>query len=309
MIRGILATTAASLFVSFVYAGTISAQETPLPAADATLSARLRVSFTVGAQEGRDWEVFANIADVAFDSRENLYVFDRGNARVVAFDSAGRFLRFIGRRGNGPGEFILPQRMTVTRDDEVVISDPARRAFSVFATDGTFRRSVPFAQGTMMAGARLLRHPRGGVVSSFLQSFTGGLREQVAWHPLGNAAATPLFTGRTSTPGAPAQPVFSPSARFAVLPGGGLAVASTEAYSIHVLAPDGSTVRVLLRPIAPRRVTARDREHEHERRRALGRPGGVTIVGPGATSLPASARAPRRSPRRAPASLPSARPR
>jgi hypothetical protein len=56
--------------------------------------------------------------------------------------------------------------MTVA-GDEVVVSDPARRSFSVFSVDGSFLRSVPFAYGSTMIGERLAVHPRGGVVSLF----------------------------------------------------------------------------------------------------------------------------------------------
>lgn len=240
-------------------------------------------------QEGRHWEVFASVGDVAFDSRENLYILDRGNSRVVAFDSTGRFLRVIGRRGNGPGELSSPQRMAVTRGDEIVVSDAARNVFSVFGTDGSFRRSVPFAQGSLITGAKLAPHASGGVVSSFVQVNPGPPRERVLWQPLARPAPTALFSVRASA--THSRPVFSPSTRYSVLPGGSLAVASTAAYSVSIVGPNGAGVRVLERAITPRRVSRRDREQEEERREALARPGGFAITGPAPGSLPASARA------------------
>lgn len=281
------------VMLPLLYAGPdfLSAQVIRLPAADAVLTARPRVIHTLGAEDGEDGEVFAHVADVAFDSRDNLYVLDQGNARVVVFDSAGRHLRTFGRRGRGPGELTLPQRMTVTLGDEVVVSDPGRRAFSVFGADGGFRRSVPFAQVSVLAGAKLEAHPRGGVVSFYTQGPGSGLpARRLLWQPLGRGAATTLFTGRDDAPGERGR-VFSPSVRFAVLPGGGLAVAGTEAYSVRVTGPNGSAARVLQRAIAPRRVTEQDRQWERERREAFTRPGGITIVGAGADALPASTRA------------------
>ena len=270
----------------------LSAQVIRLPASDVALSSRPQVSFTVGVEDGRDWEVFADVGDVAFDSKDNLYVLDRGNARVVAFDSTGHFLRVFGRRGNGPGEFTIPQRMTVTRGDEVVVSDVARQAFSVFGLDGAFRRSVPYAQGWVMTGSKLAPHSRGGVVSFFLQGLgLGSSKARVLWQPLGHEAVVPLFTAPIGATAFRSKPVFSPSTRFAVLPSGALAVASTEAYSVEIIGPNGSASRVLERAIKPRRVTARDQQQEKERREALARPGGLTVVGPGASALPASARA------------------
>ncbi len=277
----------ASVLLSSWAATDLSSQATRLPAGDVAITARPQVSFTVGVEDGQDWEVFASVGDVAFDSRDNLYVLDRGNSRVVAFDSTGRFLRIIGKRGNGPGELAMPQRMTVA-GDEVVVSDLARRSFSVFGVDGSFLRSIPFAHGSMMVGERLAVHPRGGVVSLF--SRAPGLnspRAQVVWQPLGGAPAAPLFTAPPSR----SALVFAPSTRYALMPGGALAVASTEAYSVRILAPNGASTRVLERAVAPRRVTARDREQERKRREGFGRPGALTIVGPGANALPASVHA------------------
>ena len=286
----------ALFFAHLGVASTAAAQQVVrLPAADAPLSARPQVRYTVGAEEGRDWEVFANVASLAFDAADNLYVFDQGNARVVVFDSAGRYVRTIGKRGGGPGEFTVPTRMTITAGGEVVVADVARQAFSVFGTDGRFRRSVPFARGALLTGPKLAAHPRGGVVS-----FTVGDPaasgspdalgvERVLWDRLQGGAPAPLFTARSEV-GA-RQTVYSPTTRFAVLPGGGAAVASTETYAVRVVDANGAAARVLQRPIAPRRVTAADREREMERRKAMSRPGGLTIVGQGAGALPPSMRA------------------
>lgn len=270
-------------------APTSAQQVVRLPGADVPLSARFHPLFAVGRENGREWESFAGIGDVAFDSRENLYVLDRGNGRVVAFDSTGRFLRVFGGEGNGPGEFTAAQRMAVTRTDELVVSDIARGTFSVFGVDGTFRRTVPFPQGTLMKGDKLAAHSQGGVVSYFIPA-GGSVGGRVLWQPLGGTGATALFVAR---PGAPRERplLFSPTTRYAVLPGGGLAVATSEAYSVRILAPNGSVSRVVERPLAPRRVTERDREQERALRAAFSRPGGITIQGPGAGSLPPSVRA------------------
>lgn len=281
------------LAVLSLQTGAVSAsaqQVLRLPAADAALAARPRAVFAVGKEDGREWEVFANVGDIAFDSKENLYVLDRGNSRVVAFDSAGRFLRIFGREGAGPGEFTAAQRMTITRNDEVVVSDVARGAFSVFGTDGVFRRSVPFAQGALMKGEKLVPHPRGGVVSYFLPSPGSASRVgRVLWQPLGGGSAAPLLAARADA--SPRPRVFAPTTRYSVLPEGSLAVASTEGYSVRILPPNGGAPRVLERAIRPRPVTARDRQQEQERRAAFSRPGGITIMGSGAGALPASVRA------------------
>lgn len=51
---------------------------------------------------------FYRVRAIALDSENNIYVVDRGNYRVQKFDEMGRYLRTIGRKGQGPGEFQGP---------------------------------------------------------------------------------------------------------------------------------------------------------------------------------------------------------
>lgn len=87
--------------------------------------------FQVGADEGEEWELLVGVRAVAFDDSDTMYVLDAGNFRVLAFDSAGRFLRQIGRRGDGPGELAAPTSLAVTADGMVVVADIARRGYAV----------------------------------------------------------------------------------------------------------------------------------------------------------------------------------
>src|SRR6185436_3465120 len=91
-------------------------------------------------------------------------VLDRLNARVVVFDSVGDHIRTMGRKGGGPGEFVAPQQMAVTREGEVVVSDAGRRELIVFGRTGS-ARSIPYPGASILIGRFLVPHPQGGVVS------------------------------------------------------------------------------------------------------------------------------------------------
>ncbi|HEU4881473.1 MAG TPA: 6-bladed beta-propeller [Longimicrobium sp.] len=274
-----------------------------LPVRDQVLRREARTLFSVGSADGGGADVFGSVGDVGFDGAENLYVLDRLNARVVVFDSTGRFVRAMGRRGGGPGEFGAPQQMAVTRAGEVIVSDVGRRALIAFGRDGT-ARSVPYPGVSMLVGRRLLPHPQGGVVSIAIgnpaaRGSNAFGEEVLLWLPAGRGAARALAS--VSTPRSrQAQsgsvrvhepPIFSPSFRWALLSGGSVAVVDSAAYAVRVLDASGRIVRTLRRPIAPRRVTARDREYEMERRASqLSDGGGLRLVGPQSGALPASVR-------------------
>lgn len=112
-----------ALVIAALSGGPVGAQEiVRLPAADRALSARIQPLFSVGRADGRDWEVFGSIGAVAFDADENLYVLDRQNARISVFDSVGRHVRTLGRRGGGAGEFGWPLSMAIFPDGQPVVS-------------------------------------------------------------------------------------------------------------------------------------------------------------------------------------------
>jgi hypothetical protein len=304
-----------ALVLSALGAGALHAQPVAsLPAADRMLAGRPAPVYSVGREDGREWELFSNVASVAFDRSDNLYVLDRGNHRVLVFDPRGRFVRQISKQGQGPGELIGPISMVVTRQGEVVVSDLGRRAYSIFGTDGTFRRNVAFPVTESLTGAEMKPHPQSGVVSStravaMPRNSAGTARAgtSVAWHSLGaQNRETLLFNGaREATRSTDAEtrsggqeramrmtgaPVFSPGVHWAVLPGGGIAVASTSRYSIRVTDAAGRAVRVLQRPLTPKPVTAADRAAAREiQRRAL-------TTGEGGTFFSASGRSAPRLP-------------
>ncbi|HUR33605.1 MAG TPA: hypothetical protein VM032_07400 [Vicinamibacterales bacterium] len=98
------------------------------------------------AQDG----YFRGPTDIAFDSRDNLYVSDGyTNARVAKFDKRGAWVQSFGTRGTGgpradqnPGQLNTPHNIAVDRSDNVYVADRNNRRIQVFDADGTFRRFI-----------------------------------------------------------------------------------------------------------------------------------------------------------------------
>jgi hypothetical protein len=269
-----------------------------LPGADRALAAPGQPLFSVGRVDGPGPEAFSRVAHVGFDRSDNLYVLDQGAGRVVVFDPRGRLLRQFGRRGRGPGEFIVPMQLVIAADGSVVVSDPGRGGFMVFSPEGVYRTTVPFAARGNVTGVEVRAYPAEGVVT-VVQQMAGmggpgapqaGSRSLV-WQRLdGSATSNILFRdGGVAAPGqGEAQSgsrvsvsrtvVFAPQLHFAVFPSGALAVAHTERYRINVTGrgPRQPTARIVERPLQPRRVTDADRERARENAR-----GGMTLISGG----------------------------
>ena len=304
----------AALAAGLLAAPAAHAQQTArLPEEDRPLVLRTTPVYAIGSAEGREWEMFSRVDQVAFDRADNLYVLDGGASRVLMFDRAGRFVRQFGKKGGGPGEFQAPFGMTVLTDGTVAVADLAARSYSLFGADGRYQRSVAFLDDYMpmaLGGGGLASHPRGGVVTAVRQAppmtMDGAMRRQtlqstpIVWQSFA-AGSRPvrLFDApteiNTQTQGsAPRQgeqrmnirmstPMFAPRVNWGLLPGGEVVVSHTPGYTLKVMR-DGQPVRYIQRPVRERRVTEADRERARERRREQMRTGEgmrTVVIGPG----------------------------
>lgn len=104
----------------------------------------LREELSLGGADAQGDDVFGRISDVVVDEAGSLYVLDRRNDQVKVFDASGKYLRTIGRRGQGPGEFEGPINLSLSRiaGELAVHQESPRTAF--YKPDGTFLRDVSF---------------------------------------------------------------------------------------------------------------------------------------------------------------------
>lgn len=278
-----------------------------LPEQDRPLAGTAPQVFAVGRADGAAHEMFGNVAGVGFDAAENLYVLDRQNARVMVYDRSGRFLRQIGRKGEGPGELIVPLQLTMGGDGTVIVSDLGRPAYSVFRTDGTFVRNASFGDWIPGIGSGISWHPSGAVVGSFRAAPPEQIRpgEPITFNQSMPVMAVSLNGGQarrvfdvpsharveqraeSPSPGTnrvaftiSGPPAFSAPVLHGVLPNGNVALSFTSGYTVRIVDLNGQTLRYLQRPVRARRTTQADRDRYLEARRqeiAAGR-GGVMIT-------------------------------
>jgi hypothetical protein len=91
---------------------------------------------------GRD-DFFYRPSDMAFDGTNQLiYIADYGNDRVVVFDTGGKFVRAIGKKGQGPGDFSGPTGLCVMEDSRLAVADYGNNRIQIFSPGGEFQRAV-----------------------------------------------------------------------------------------------------------------------------------------------------------------------
>jgi len=303
-------------FILLFAGGSEAQQSTRLPDRDKPLTERPVQKFAIGAEDGEDWELLSGVRQVAFDAQDNLYVLDGNNQRVLVFDGSGRFVRQIGKRGGGPGELLAPLAMTVSKEGQVVIADLGRRGYSLFKTDGTFVKNLPFEGESMPGlggGAGIKPHPNGGIVARTSENLmvrasentgariaamgtsTGERPTMFQWVNLSTGKTTDLFKvvlppleQKISESGGAGgqerrfsvvrrQPVFTPAFNFGVLPNGSVAVVHEAPYTINI-GRDGKLERTITRAITPRKPTDADKKRMVERMRENMKNGGGAVA-------------------------------
>ena len=84
------------------------------------------------------------IGSIEADYNGNLYLYDTKLYKILVLNNKGKFLREIGGRGRGPGEFVVVMDIRINAYGEIVVNDPINRKFSVFSKDGKLIKEVKF---------------------------------------------------------------------------------------------------------------------------------------------------------------------
>ncbi len=106
------------------------------------------VTMVLGRKDfaGRDWfdrgypdgVFFDQPLDVGFDAANNIYVVDKGNARIVKFAADGDYLAAWGAPGVGPGQFNFAHSIEIDSADRVFVADRENKRIQIFTTEGDF---------------------------------------------------------------------------------------------------------------------------------------------------------------------------
>lgn len=102
-----------------------------------------RPELVIGLDFGEEEFLFESVVTARFLPDDRIVVADAGPATLRLFDSSGEFLRSLGGRGGGPGEFNSIYGFWVTSSGLLSVWDPRSRRVTSFRADGelmsTFR--------------------------------------------------------------------------------------------------------------------------------------------------------------------------
>ncbi|MYA63156.1 MAG: hypothetical protein F4139_00615 [Gemmatimonadetes bacterium] len=262
-----------SLFAFVVIASCDEPRQEVLLEEDLALALAADTVFIVG--ESPVDSMLTQVNSLGFDQLGNLHLYDSEQARLTTWNSEGRFVREVGRRGEGPGEFRLPRHSYAFPDGRVMVLDIAVPGLWVFNPDGRYTGTVRLSTGggrpvpgqqSVLAGDRLV-----GVDDYWMSRRQD--REDNKGVPLFTYAfaadsieSAPYYTAWGPPPSQSGLTML-PRVRIAGFSDGRVAVADSVGYRIKVLSRDGEVANVVERAIKPFPLTEIAMEAERERRR------------------------------------------
>jgi hypothetical protein len=97
---------------------------------------RLVPEISIGVIEGADEYMFGDVADIALARDGSIYVYDRQVPAIRKYDANGKFVRTIGRKGRGPGEYLNGGGLAVGPDGKVYLWDTGNWRVNVYSAAG-----------------------------------------------------------------------------------------------------------------------------------------------------------------------------
>lgn len=99
----------------------------------------LREEILIKESEDRPQYMFRRIWDLAVDSNGFVYVLD--DERIIKFDNQGNYIATIGKKGQGPGEFMQPHKLFLDQKGNLYVNDQG--AFILeYSQEGSFKKLV-----------------------------------------------------------------------------------------------------------------------------------------------------------------------
>jgi hypothetical protein len=119
----------------------------PSTVAEWTISPTSILTLT-GAETG-DSSAFAAVGAVRWLGDGRIVAADVAANRLLVYDSTGRYLRALGRAGEGPGEFRYIGSLTALPGDSLATFDSRLRRLSLWHPDRGFVRGIPVGGGSL----------------------------------------------------------------------------------------------------------------------------------------------------------------
>ncbi len=115
----------------------------PSTPAEGEIKLKLEALFSLGGESDDPNQLFGMVQEVLVDDEHNSYLLDQQLHEIKVFDAQGKYLRTIGRKGEGPGEFNNPNAMFFLPDSRIGVSQMMPGRIAVLDEQGQGLNDYP----------------------------------------------------------------------------------------------------------------------------------------------------------------------
>ena len=101
---------------------------------------KLEEDLVIGNEEDENFAIYRGVK-VQVDNQGNIYVGNGGTRQIHMFNNSGEFIRRIGKRGQGPGEFEFLNSIHIDSDNFLYALD-GFKGISIFNSLGEFQKYI-----------------------------------------------------------------------------------------------------------------------------------------------------------------------
>lgn len=209
----------------------------------------LEKDLVLGQNKTSEDYLFPGITSFAVDEQGRIYVLVGRDSDIRVFDARGAYLRTIGRKGQGPGEFMRPMNIQILPDGSVFINDMQRLIY--YTTEGKLINEV---KSTMPMAFRLAIDSEGnfiGILPQRAENFRVILAEY-------DSSQKQVCTFSTIQP-SPSD-MLAPGFLFDIAPDNRLIWGVTSKYVLNVSDSKGKLLKKILKDYVPVAISDKEKK-------------------------------------------------
>lgn len=221
---------------------------------------KITISLSNPLEIGKADLLFGDVTAICEDDPGNFYVVDMLEPRIYKFSTDGKRLLAFGRRGQGPGDFQRPNRISLTPKGELAIADEMY-AISFLTLDGKFIKRIhlnqALAPGYIGENCFYAWRWHQDETQQIFLDINSQISKTHGTIPLNQfSVSAPDQSGR-QVMFSYSQDVYAPSFIFSNN-GYHSAIAVNNVYEIQIVDGNGKTVCTLHRRISPERLSRKE---------------------------------------------------
>jgi hypothetical protein len=119
----------------------VSNGKKPVPVKGQPAKIKLTEELTIGGGGNPD-ESFSQVGTFVVDAEGGILALDFKDQKIKVFDRTGKFIRLIGKPGQGPGELGMASGIQLMADNTLVVEDATNRRLALFKPSGEFIKNI-----------------------------------------------------------------------------------------------------------------------------------------------------------------------